>query len=61
MKRALAGLAVLTLLSVSTAWAQHILTNKDVVDMVSAKLSDAIIVDEIHKSPCVPRLRQRNS
>lgn len=52
MKRALAGLAVLTLLSVSATWAQHILTNKDVVDMVTAKLSDAVIIDEIHESQC---------
>lgn len=52
MKSVLAGLAVLALLSASAVWAQHILTNKDVVDMVSAKLSDAVIVDEIHKSQC---------
>ncbi|MGH9401695.1 MAG: hypothetical protein ACRD2P_06275 [Terriglobia bacterium] len=52
MKKALAAVAVLALLSVSAAWAQHILTNKDVVEMVSAKLSDAVIVDEIHKSQC---------
>ncbi|MGH9439693.1 MAG: hypothetical protein ACRD22_17865 [Terriglobia bacterium] len=52
MKSVLAGLAVLALLSASAVCAQHILTNKDVVDMVSAKLSDAVIVDEIHKSQC---------
>lgn len=52
MKKALAGFAVLVVASACAICAQHFLTNKDVIDMVSAKLSDAVIIDEIHKSPC---------
>lgn len=52
MKKALAVFLFLTFLGAAAGMAQHILTNKDVVDMVNAKLSDSIIIDEIHKSQC---------
>lgn len=52
MKKALAIFLFLTCLGAAAGIAQHILTNKDVLDMVNAKLSDSIIIDEIHKSPC---------
>ncbi len=51
MKKALVGLLALAFLCVTAAWAQHVLTNKDIVDMVKVKLSDAVIIGEIHKSP----------
>lgn len=51
MKKVQVVARALAFLCVTAAWAQHILTNKDVVDMVDAKLSDAVIIDEIHKSP----------
>jgi hypothetical protein len=35
-----------------TAQTPKVLTNQDVVDMVAAKLSDSVIVGQIHKSPC---------
>lgn len=52
MKRALSCLAALALFFGSVAFAQHVLTNKDILDMTKAKLSDAVIIGEIHKSPC---------
>ncbi len=52
MKKMLAAFAILPLLTVSVVYAQHILTNKDILDMAKAKLSDAVIIDEIHKSSC---------
>lgn len=51
MKKVQLVAIVLAFLCVIPAWAQHVLTNKDIVDMVTAKLSDAIIIDEIHKAP----------
>jgi S1-C subfamily serine protease len=52
MKKVLSAVAVFTLFLSWVASAQHVLTNKDILDMVKAKLSDAVIVDEIRKSPC---------
>lgn len=51
MKKALVGFLAFVICA-SAVLAQHALTNKDVVEMVKAKLSDAVIIDEIHKSPC---------
>jgi hypothetical protein len=52
MKRIFAVMAFLTVLPVSVAWGQHVLTNKDILDMAKAKLSDTVIIDEIQKSKC---------
>lgn len=51
MKRIIAGIlfAAAVLL---TAQTPKVLTNQDVLDMVSAKLSDSIILAAIHKSTC---------
>lgn len=51
MKKVQLLVLVLAFLCAVAACAQQVLTNKDVVDMVSAKLSDAVIIDEIHKTP----------
>jgi len=35
-----------------TAQSPRVLTNQDILDMVTAKLSDSVIIAAIHKSPC---------
>lgn len=52
MKRVLSGLAAFALFFGSLAFAQHVLTNKDILEMAKAKLTDTVIVDEIHNSQC---------
>jgi hypothetical protein len=51
MKKILRGLLIAAALLL-TAQTSKVLTNQDVLDMVSAKLSDSVIIAAIHKSTC---------
>src|SRR5271167_2711645 len=50
MKRLLWAILVWPILL--AAQEQKVLTNADILDMVNARLSDTVILDEIHKSNC---------
>jgi hypothetical protein len=51
-KLILLSLVLVASSAIRPALAQQVLTNTDVIKMVKAKLSDAVIIAEIHKSPC---------
>lgn len=51
MKRIIAGI-IFAAAVLLTAQTPKVLTNQDVLDMVSAKLSDSVILAAIHKSTC---------